>query len=630
MAGARPPGPAAALLAAALLAAALVARRGERGTGARGPAPAEAERRPVVSEDPLAPAARCARCHPHEAQAWVRSAHAQQARPRQQPPGGADLAVGSRWMQAYMRRDAEGLHRIVPRCYDLRDGLWREVPLVLAEIGGEGAGVIPHAPVDLAPRSFDLDCSGCHASGPRLALDPATGHHATAWRGIALDCETCHGGTPDHGEGQQGRAVPLGSLTPRARTMVCGRCHGGPAVAGDLEPADAAHFVTRLGERNGIYPDGTAAGQIYQVGAFVRSPCHVEGGLACSDCHEPHALGPIQVEGSDGMCVRCHADHASPVHTHHPPQSAGARCIECHMPRLLGGLMRHQREHRIGVPLPQLPDVPDACTACHRDRDEAWADAAWRRWWGEPPRERLASAAALAAARRGAGERAALRRALLSPDGFTRAAVLSHLPEAAAALAGDPLPEVRLAAVHALELQPGGTAALERYAEDAHPFVRASAWLALAQRGTPIPEARRADVALAARLDRAEVLGRRALARWALEGSRWDEAERWLLEWLALAPRNAEAWFLLADVAYERAAAERVAAAALHGVRAAFASGLPPELAAAQVEEAAAAAVQRGRRGVAHAVLGAAAEHAPLGELRGRFGRLLERLRRTP
>lgn len=572
----------------------------------------------------------CARCHPHESEAWAVSAHALQGTPRQQPPGGASAAIGSRWMQAYMRQDDSGLNRIVPVCYDLRDGVWRDVPAVLVEIGGVGEGNLKHPQLDLARRSFDLDCSGCHASGTHLAYDTLRERFATGWRSLAIDCAACHGATPGHGEGGLGRAAALGSLSPRARTMVCGRCHGGPAVEGDLEPSDAAAFVGFLGERSGLYADGTPAGQIYQLGTFLRSPCHLEGGLTCTGCHDPHGPGH-RVEGhTDALCVTCHDGYASPAHTHHAPASDGARCIECHMPRLLGGLMHHQRDHRIGVPLPALPQVPDACTACHADRDEAWADAAWRGWWGDPPRARLEATQVVAAARRGESAAPELRRALTHRDPFFRAAALAYLPEAAELLVADPLPELRLSAVRVLEARREAGPLLERYAQDAHPLVRASALLALSARGEPIPAAHRPDIALLARLNRGEVDARRALVRWALEASRWAEAKRLLESWLALRLTEPEPWFLLAELCHEQADTAGLSAAALHGVQAAFSSAEASAQGVRVVEAVAGASVQRSRRALGVAVLRAAAEHAPDAELRGHFGRLLERLRRSP
>ena len=65
-----------------------------------------------------------------------------------EPEGGADIAVGSQWMQAYMRRDDSGLHRIVAEARDLTEREWRPVDDVLDAIQGplmpeEGAGRAP-------------------------------------------------------------------------------------------------------------------------------------------------------------------------------------------------------------------------------------------------------------------------------------------------------------------------------------------------------------------------------------------------------------------------------------------------------------------------------------------------------
>lgn len=580
----------------------------------------------------LEAAGACARCHPHESEGWTRSAHALQGTPRQQPEGGASAAVGARWMQAYVRQGDDGLHRILPRCYDLRDGVWRDVPDVLREIGGLPADGPRMSLRELSERSFDLACSGCHASGAHVRYQPADGRYATTWRSLAIDCGACHGALPGHGEGGSGRATALGRLPPRARTLVCGRCHGGPPVEGDLEPAEAGAFVSRLGERSSLFPDGTASGQVYQLSAFLRSPCHLEGGLACTSCHDPHAPGHRVPAGGDALCTGCHEGFADPRHTHHPPASSGARCLECHMPRLLGGLMHHQRDHRIGIPLPALPGTPDACTACHTDRDETWADAEARRLWGPPDATRLAAVAAIADARRGQVEGARLRPLLGSPDPFFRAAALAYLPGAALLLGDDPLPEVRLAALQAAEH--GGSAAearalLERLAAGEQPLLRARARLALAARGEPLPETHRADLELLLRLDRGEVAPRRHLVRWDLEQGRLAPAAEQLAAWLAFEPLAAEPWLLLAEVRLlqgERAAMET---AAVNGVRAAFRGAGGPEQGARLVEGAAARAVSAQRRLLAAALLRAAADHAPLPALRQHFATLLAQLRRT-
>jgi hypothetical protein len=314
------------------------------------------------------------------------------------------------------------------------------------------------------------------------------------------------------------------------------------------------------------FPDGRAAGQVYQVDAFVRSGCHLDGGLVCADCHDPHGPGRHGGSAGDWACTRCHAGYAGRDHTHHAPAGAGARCVECHMPRLLTGLVAHQRDHRIGVPLPQVRSSPDACTACHAGRTKDWASEAWQRWWGEPPRETIDAVAALASARRGVRDEAALTRVLSHPDAYFRAVAVRALGRADAVL-DDPLPEVRLVAASVAGGGPSGDEALARLARDPSLRVRAAAWQRAAALGRRVPAEALTDLAEAARHEfgNAEVrllvadLFRAAGSR--RTASEWTEAA-WIAKPLQadLAAQAAGAWIELGS--HARAARILASAAA--------------------------------------------------------------------
>ncbi len=406
-----------------------------KGPGESAPVPEKA----VVpaAEGPYVGVAVCRRCHEEETRAWERSPHGRQSLARAEPAGGADAAVGAQWMQAYLRRDARGYHRIVPRCFDLRTKTWRSVTVVLEDIRGPMPGAPPITEQGIARRSFDLDCSGCHASGARLRLDVEHGRLDSSWRALAIDCEACHGPGRAHSEAwaRLEPGVPLvrlETLAPRARTGLCARCHGGPEAAGDYTPADASEYVGLLEESDRVRPDGSPLGQLYQYASFARSPCRLQGGLTCDGCHDPHGPGLRHGPQTDGLCVRCHEDQSGQAHSGHVPDKPGGRCLDCHMPRLREGLTSHQRDHRIGIPLPASPHVPDACTHCHAaedaSKDKAWAARAWRRQWGPPPAATVEAIEAIDRARRGDAKAAPeLRRALHHSDPYYRVAAAKWL-----------------------------------------------------------------------------------------------------------------------------------------------------------------------------------------------------------
>ena len=426
----------------------------------------------------------CAECHQPETDAWKSSTHAKHATPVAQPEGGADGAIGSHWMQAFIRKDKNGYHRIVPTCFDLREKQWRQVAEVLIEIMGGSPKEVPAHHVQLDRRSFELDCSGCHASQAQLRIDPQTGRMDSRWVDLAINCETCHGPGRAHVLAWQGLdhwspGLPqLEKFGPRAATAVCARCHGGPPAAHDFGPQDAAAYVGDLEDQSGLFPDGTAKGQVYQYTTFMRSPCFIEGGLTCTDCHDAHGPGLRNQEHPDAFCTRCHQGLSGRQHTFHDPEKEGGRCVACHMPKVLDGLMEHQRDHRIGIPLPASPLVPDACTSCHKDKTKQWADRAYRECWGAPSQQTLDAVNAIhLARRRDPKAEPLLRRALSHPDPFFRANAALYLRDPTG-LRADPVPEVRLIAVRAAA-QGSNSTWLKNALHDREPIVRAQAALGL-------------------------------------------------------------------------------------------------------------------------------------------------------
>jgi predicted CXXCH cytochrome family protein len=141
-----------------------------------------------------------------------------------------------------------------------------------------------------------------------------------------------------------------------------------------------------------FWSDGTPRLTAYEYLGLKQSPCFKGGKITCSSCHTMHG-GDVagQIEPSmrgDRACTQCHEAISRDVaaHTHHPPASSGSRCLDCHMPRVVYGVLTIHRSHRV-----ESPDVrrdveggrPNACTGCHLDRDALWAADRMRDFWGE-------------------------------------------------------------------------------------------------------------------------------------------------------------------------------------------------------------------------------------------------------
>jgi predicted CXXCH cytochrome family protein len=240
-------------------------------------------------------------------------------------------------------------------------------------------------------------------------------------------------------------------LSPQRSADICGRCHG-QRMAPDIER------VHRLGDRflpgealaaysqplwrdtlqNGepglfaarFWPDGTPRLTAYEYQGLLQSACTTRGGLHCTSCHGMHEGDPRgqlrPALARDALCTNCHAelaqDSAKAAHARHPATSAGARCVSCHMPEIVYGIVGAHRSHRIDEPAldgSAATNRPDPCTLCHVDKPRAWAARARR---GDTTG--------------GVGEPAEVSRLLIAGDPIERAIAAAALGRADATAAG--------------------------------------------------------------------------------------------------------------------------------------------------------------------------------------------------
>jgi predicted CXXCH cytochrome family protein len=113
----------------------------------------------------------------------------------------------------------------------------------------------------------------------------------------------------------------------------------------------------------------------------------------CTTCHEPHAAAELKLPAeNNALCLQCHKEFqptaALSSHTGHgsdPIANAGARCVECHMPRIVAHAGSQKlRSHTFWYPHPAgatETKSPDACLICHGDKDSAWSLAAAEKIW---------------------------------------------------------------------------------------------------------------------------------------------------------------------------------------------------------------------------------------------------------
>ncbi|HEX4131239.1 MAG TPA: multiheme c-type cytochrome [Pirellulales bacterium] len=258
--------------------------------------------------------------------------------------------------------------------------------------------------------NWNFMCAECHSTDLRKNYDLATDAYHTTFSEIDVSCEACHGPASTHVELAQ-RWWPfwdrrhgyglarLKTASNNAQIDTCAHCHSRRRIVhGDYRPGDSFldFYQPELIEQPLYTADGQILDEVYEYGSFHESRMYREN-VRCSDCHDPHSL-KLRLTGN-ALCLRCHTlakgNYDSPAHHHHKPDSAGAQCVECHMPTRTYMVVDPRRDHSIRVPRPDLTvkiGTPNACQPCHKKEHETaeWAAAKMNEWYG-PKRKAGAS-----------------------------------------------------------------------------------------------------------------------------------------------------------------------------------------------------------------------------------------------
>jgi predicted CXXCH cytochrome family protein len=297
----------------------------------------------------------------------------------------ADYAVGCNSCHTtfplgdqFARRTQQlGAHAPLPLHWSLRGYLDEARPGVSAELEA-----------DLDRAALPQEWRGGGARNQLGGLGLLAGWEASRYAvTLGVSCEACHLGCKEHvvSEGQvppkffpssphlfaetKGPSLDFGRTHDNVN-WACGRCHTGP------RPQFAA---------------GMATWNSVEYADAMRGACYSQ--LRCVDCHNPHrATGPRWAHSADfddKLCLKCH-DTFKPTaarqkHTRHAPGSDGARCMNCHMPRINEGLQDVVRTHMIYSPT--RADMieagqPNACNLCHTDRPIDWTLRYLLDWYG--------------------------------------------------------------------------------------------------------------------------------------------------------------------------------------------------------------------------------------------------------
>ena len=420
------------------------------------------------------------------------------------------MTTGSHHLQNYwIRRPASG--EVYQNSYD--NGALVQIPFVwLIDEGRwiptQDSFLTPPTPRPDDPLVWNSSCHLCHSVAPEPRL--ANGAFETRAVELGIACEACHGPAADHiaanrsplaryakhfSEGGDDSILQPERLTRDRSAEACAQCHSFGAIL-DI-PGWQAHGVgyrpgTPLGEKKAVlrfedppqspellahlvrepnalvgrfWEDGTIRVAGREFNGLAESACFERGTLTCVTCHSMHDYrepnDQLVQQDMDAVCSDCHAHFArDPIaHTNHAADSAGSRCINCHMPHTTYGLFVAMRSHRIDSPSVRVSmetGRPNACNLCHLGESLAWTAGHLQAWYGiETPGDPPTDAAGPVWALAGDAAQRAVTAWHLGWDP-ARLRVPESLPPALLArLLDDPYAAVRRVAGNALRAQPG-------------------------------------------------------------------------------------------------------------------------------------------------------------------------------
>jgi len=329
---------------------------------------------------------------------------------------------------------------------------------------------------------WNRTCIDCHSTDPQAHFQPETNSYQSTYVATSIGCQTCHGPGAKHVEWAQKKSEGVPSIgsdpgLSKVDENACFGCHSRRIRLGEGQGAGKPFldsFSPALLRPDLYFPDGQIRDEVFEYGSFQQSKM-ARAGVTCLDCHKPHE-GVLKAEGN-ALCLQCHSEAVSerfakqhpnglfdtPAHTHHPVGSSGSQCVNCHMPQRTYMKVDPRRDHSFVIPRPDLSasyGTPNACTACHEGKTDAWAAEEMDRWYGTAWRQRKTIAHAFAGTAKGGPAAVdALRNLVEDRDqaGLVRGSAIAQTGRIGGAdvvadvrtAAGDPDPLLRLGAAEA-------------------------------------------------------------------------------------------------------------------------------------------------------------------------------------
>jgi predicted CXXCH cytochrome family protein len=273
--------------------------------------------------------------------------------------------------------------------------------------------------------NWNSQCAYCHFTQYRKNYQPATDAYATKWLEQGIGCAQCHGPSRTTRAANECIVDPKKKFTPQQWMYSCATCHSRREELDEkFQIGDNFfdHYNLALPSQPGLYhPDGQQIDEDYNFTSLLHSRMGHKG-ISCIDCHDAHAATPKggkPAVNTNALCMQCHATGLRGAividqwaHSFHKPNTAGSRCVECHMPKTTYMGRDPRSDHRFPSPDPTLTKelgVPNTCNNCHADKGLDWQIEWTNKWYG-PTKKPLARerTRAVAAAFAGKPEAAAM------------------------------------------------------------------------------------------------------------------------------------------------------------------------------------------------------------------------------
>jgi predicted CXXCH cytochrome family protein len=308
------------------------------------------------------------------------------------------FVYGSKWKQRYFKKVGDD-YFVFPAQWDITHQVWRPY---FVKNGTDWWATF--YPPDNFKRPTGPLCDGCHSVNYDVKAKTVT-----EWN---VGCERCHGPGSDHVKHPtQANIVNPARLDFVSANDTCIQCHsqgrprqnpiGGQYYdwpVGFNMSAKLAEFWQleehKLGEATFThFADGTAHKNRMQGNDFVQSVMYTRG-VKCFSCHDVHGTDndALLIKPASAVCLECHGPtspngpHTSTIeeHTHHRSGDPGSQCVECHMPRIEQTISDvNVRSHTFKFITPTMSEtykIPNPCTACHKDKTNAWASEQLKGW----------------------------------------------------------------------------------------------------------------------------------------------------------------------------------------------------------------------------------------------------------